>query len=305
MASIIPCVRRLRRVQTLTSVPAQDGRTLTVREAGDPAGVPVLVHWGTPGSSLLYEPHIRDAEERGIRMFSYDRPAYGHSTRQKGRLVADCAADVTAVCDALGVERLCVWGVSGGGPHALATAALLPDRVAAAASLASVAPVDAEGLDFLDGMGEQNVVSFKASLAGEESHRAQHETEAAEMIDATAEQLVEVLRTLLGPADRGVLTGELAQFLVDSFQAGAEVDTNGWFDDEEAFVRPWGFDLASIRVPVLILQGEDDRFVAYGHGVWLADHVPGCEAWLTAEDGHLTLIERGVPRVHGWLLERF
>ena len=144
------------------------GRTLTVREGGDPrrrAGARPL---GTPGSSLLYEPHLRDAAERGIRLFSYDRPGYGASTRSPGRTVADCAADVTAVCDSLGVERLCVWGLSGGGPHALATAALLPDRVAAAAALASVAPFDAEGLDFSTGMGEENVVAFAATVAGEE-----------------------------------------------------------------------------------------------------------------------------------------
>ena len=155
-------------------------------------------------------------------------------------------------------------------------------------------------------MGEQNIVSFKAAQAGEESHRARHEAEAADMLTATPEELVEVMQTLLGPGRPARSSpASFAQFLVDEFQAGAEVDTNGWFDDEEAFVRPWGFDLASIRVPVLVCQGEDDRFVPYAHGVWLAEHVPGCESWLTAEDGHLTLIEHGVPRVHAWLLERF
>src|SRR5260221_10564616 len=134
-----------------------DGRMLAVDEGGDASGVPVLVHYGTPGSRLLYEPHVRDAEERGIRLFSYDRPGYGGSSRDAGRTIASCAADVTAICDALGIDRFCVWGISGGGPHALATAALIPDRVAAAAALAPVAPFDAEGLDFYDGMGEQNI----------------------------------------------------------------------------------------------------------------------------------------------------
>jgi pimeloyl-ACP methyl ester carboxylesterase len=292
-------------MQTMTSVTSSGGRTITVREGGDPQGVPVLVHAGTPGSSLLYERHTRLAEESGVRLFSYDRPGYGGSTRQPGRTVADCAADVAAVCDALGVERFCVWGVSGGGPHALATAALLPDRVAAAASLASVAPVDAEGLDFLDGMGEQNVVSFRAAKAGEEAHRAQHEIEAAELRATTPEQIVDAWSTLLGAADQAALSGELAEFLVDSALDGMTVSSNGWFDDEEAFVRPWGFELESIVVPVLVWQGEQDRFVPFGHGVWLAGHVPGAEAWLTAEDGHLTLVEPGIARVHGWLLERF
>src|SRR5579863_691508 len=144
----------------MQSVVTPDGRTLAVVEGGDPGGVPMLVHYGTPGSKLLYEPHVRDAEERGLRLFSYDRPGYGGSTRHPGRTIASCAADVTAICDALAVDRFCVWGISGGGPHALATAALLPDRVAAAAALAPVAPYDAEGLDFYDGMGEQNIEEF-------------------------------------------------------------------------------------------------------------------------------------------------
>ena len=99
----------------MLSVTTSDRRTLTVREGGDLDGFPVLSISGTPGSSMLYEPHVRDAAERGIRPFSYDRPGYGGSTRHKDRNVADCAADIAAVCDALGVERFCVWGISGGG----------------------------------------------------------------------------------------------------------------------------------------------------------------------------------------------
>ena len=286
------------------SVAAPGGRTLTVREAGDPHGLPVLGIAGTPGSSTIYEPHARDAAEHGIRLFSYDRPGYGGSTRNPGRDVASCAADVAAVCDALGIDRFCVWGVSGGGPHALAVAALLPERVIAAAALASVAPYDADGLDFLAGMGEQNVEDFKIVLEGEEAHRAKMEQNRQEILDATLGDLVEVWQTLLGPADREVATGELAAFLLDHIRAGIGQSGDGWFDDAVAFVEPWGFDLASIRVPVQLWQGEQDKFVPYGHGVWLAEHIPGVEAHLTAEDGHLTLGALRVPEVHGWFLER-
>jgi pimeloyl-ACP methyl ester carboxylesterase len=281
------------------------GRTLAVREGGDPDGVPVLVHNGTPGSSLLYEPHLRDAEEKGIRLFSYDRPGYGGSTRNRGRRVADCAEDVASVCDALGVERFCVWGISGGGPHALATAALLPDRVAAAAVLAPVAPFGAEGLDFYEGMGEQNIEEFRAIFEGEEAHLAVLERDREELLAATPDHLVEVLKTLLGPADREVLTGRIAVFLLESTRAGVQRSLDGWFDDDVAFSQPWGFDLASIRVPVLHWQGEQDRFVPFGHGVWLSEHIPGVESHLSPEDGHITLAERRVPEVHAWLLERF
>jgi pimeloyl-ACP methyl ester carboxylesterase len=287
----------------MRSVLAADGRTLTVREGGDPSGSPVLFISGTPGSSTIYPPHARDAEERGIRLFSYDRPGYGGSTRLKGRTIADCAADIATVCDALDIDRFCVWGVSGGGPHALAAAALLPDRVIAAASLASVGPYDVEDLDWLDGMGEQNVEEFAKLLEGEDVQRASTEKLRDEMLSSTPEQLIGVWQTLLGPSDREVATGELAAFLLDHIRAGICTSVDGWIDDDLAFVAPWDFDLGSIRVPVQLWQGEQDKFVPYAHGVWLAAHIPGVDARLTPEDGHLTLSERRVPEVHAWLLE--
>jgi pimeloyl-ACP methyl ester carboxylesterase len=286
------------------TVAGPDGRKLLVREGGRQGGVPVLVHNGTPGSSLLYEPHLLDAESKGIYLFSYDRPGYGGSTRNPGRSVADCAADVVAVCDALGFDRFCVWGISGGGPHALATAALLPERVAAAASLAAVAPYDADGLDFFDGMGEQNIEEFGAILEGEERHRETLERDGAEILAATADGLVETWKTLLGPADVEVTTGRLAQFLLDAMRAGIGDGLDGWLDDDVAFATPWGFDLASIRIPVLHWHGEQDKFVPFGHAVWLAEHIPGVDSRLSPDDGHLTLFERRVPEVHDWLLER-
>jgi pimeloyl-ACP methyl ester carboxylesterase len=289
----------------MRSVKTPDGRTLTVQEGGDPRGVPVLVHNGTPGSSLLYEPHLRDAEARGIRLFSYDRPGYGGSSRAEGRTIADCSADVAAVCDALGVGRFCVWGISGGGPHALATAALLPERVAAAAALAPVAPFDAEGLDFYEGMGEQNVEEFGAVLESEELHRGHLERDREELLAASPDDLVAAWSTLLGPADREVLTGRLAEYLLECVREGIERSLDGWFDDDVAFTLPWGFELGAISVPVLHWQGEQDKFVPFGHGVWLSEHIPGVESHLSPEDGHLTLTESRIPAVHAWLVERY
>jgi pimeloyl-ACP methyl ester carboxylesterase len=287
------------------SVTSADDRTLAVYEGGDPNGVPILVQNGTPGSGLLYGPHLRDAEEKGIRLFSYDRPGYGGSSRHEGRTVADCAADIAAICDAVGVDRFATWGVSGGGPHALATAALLPDRVAAAAALAPVAPFDAEGLDFYEGMGQQNVDDFGTVVAGAEEHLAAVERNREQLLAATPEELVDVWKTLLGPADVAILDAEVAGFILENARAGIAASWAGWFDDEEAMVRPWGFELSSIRIPVLHWQGEQDKMVPFGHGVWLSEHIPGVESHLSAEDGHLTPYGRRVPEVHAWLLERY
>jgi pimeloyl-ACP methyl ester carboxylesterase len=290
----------------MRSVESSGGRTLSVREAGDPAGVPVLVLNGTPSSSLLYAPTVRDAETRGIRLFSYDRPGYAGSSRNRGRSVADCAEDVAVVCDALGVERFCVWGISGGAPHALAVAALLSDRVAAAAALAPCAPFGVEGLDWYEGMGEQNIEEFGAIFEGEHAHLEVLERDRADLMAATPEGLVDAWRTLLGPSDRKVLDGGgIAAYILDCVRIGIGDSLDGWFDDDLAFTRPWGFELSSIAVPVLHWQGEQDKFVPFGHGVWLSEHIPGVESRLTPEDGHLTLLEHRVSDVHAWLLERF
>src|SRR5919201_1886109 len=153
----------------MRDVTTADGRTLRVHEAGRPEGPLVFVQQGTPMSGLLFDPHVQDAARRGIRLASYDRPGYGGSTPAPGRSVADAADDVRAIADALEADRFAVWGISGGGPHALACAALLSDRAVAVASLASVAPVDAEGLDWTAGMGELNLEEFAATRAGREA----------------------------------------------------------------------------------------------------------------------------------------
>ena len=124
-------------------------------------------------------------------------------------------------------------------------------------------------------MGEQNVVSMAAAQADEATHRANHELELADVLNATPEQLVEAWTTLLGPADREVLTGSLAEGMLAEIRAGIVPSSDGWFDDDRCFVRPWGFDVASIRIPVLVWQGEQDRFVPFAHGEWLAAHIPG------------------------------
>jgi pimeloyl-ACP methyl ester carboxylesterase len=289
----------------MRTVTTRDGRTLSVRECGVSGGVPVLFLNGTPGSSLIYRPHVLDAEEKGIFLFSYDRPGYGGSTRDRGRCVADCVADVETICDALGVGRFCAWGISGGAPHALALAAQLPERCAAAAALAAPAPYDAEGLDFFAGMGEQNIEEFGAILEGEDAHRAVLERDRDELLAATPKSLVAAWKSLLGPADIEVTNGRLAAYLLEAMRLGIEDSLDGWMDDDVAFTRPWGFDLAATRVPVLHWQGGQDKFVPYGHGAWLSTQIPGVDSRLATADGHLTLIERRVGEVHDWLLERY
>jgi pimeloyl-ACP methyl ester carboxylesterase len=281
------------------------GRTLTVREGGAPDGVPAIVHHGTPGSRRLRDAWAADAEDRGIRLIGFEREGFGVSDRDAGRSVAAVAADVVALCDHLGLERVVTYGASGGGPHALACGALLGDRVAAVAILCSVAPGDAEGLDFIAGMGEDNVREYKAAQEGEAALAPMLEELAEGMLAADPDELAEELATLLSPPDVAVVNGGLARQVLESFQIGIGSTRAGWLDDDLAFVRGWGFDLNDIGVPMLLWQGRQDLMVPAAHGEWLAEHLPGVEAHLSDDDGHISIEERRVGDVHAWLLERY
>jgi pimeloyl-ACP methyl ester carboxylesterase len=263
----------------------------------------VLVHNGTPNSRHLYGPHAADALERGLRLISYDRPGYGGSSPHPGRRVADCAEDVRAICAALGIDRVVMWGISGGGPHVLACAALLPDLVAAVASLASIAPFNAEGLDWFEGMGQDNVEGFQQT--DEVAERAALRQEREVFMTGSAADIVESIRSVLSPVDAAAITDELMEFNVFSLRDGLAPGIEGWWDDGQAHVGAWGFDLAQISIPVLVVHGAQDKYVPFGHGQWLAAHIPGAQAWLSEEDGHVTLAANRIGDVHAWLAERF
>ena len=281
-----------------------DGRTLAVQEDGDPDGRPVLAHNGSPNSRQLYGPHVIDAAARGIRLISYDRPGYGESSPQPGRTVASAADDVRAICSALGISRLATWGVSGGGPHVLACAALLPDLVAAAASLASLAPYQAEGLDWFAGMGQENVDDFKLVLRDPAAAWAKAEKDREGLLSVSAADLHTQFSTLLSPTDAAVMTGGVADYLALSLRDGLAPGAEGWAEDGLAMADPWGFSVADITVPVLLMHGREDQFVPFGHGQWLAARIPGVQARLFDHDGHLTLTESRIGEVHAWLLDR-
>ena len=272
------------------AVTAADGRALEAVVAGADVGELVVLHHGTPGSAHeIYPPHAANAAARGIRLALYGRPGYGDSERGEDRRVADCAADAAAVADALGADRFFTVGGSGGGPHALACAALLPDRVAGAATIAGVAPADAEGLDWLAGMGEENVEEFAAARAGAAELEAFIERFATQLRAITGEQLLEALGDLVSPPDAAVLTGEYAEFAAAGIREALRTGIWGWFDDDLAILGDWGFDLGAIATPVTIWQGLDDRFVPPAHGEWLAANVAGARSHLLEGHGHLSL----------------
>jgi pimeloyl-ACP methyl ester carboxylesterase len=287
------------------SIRTDSGRELLVQEGGDQAGRAVLVQLGTPSSRLLYGPHLLDAKDRGIRLIAYDRPGYGGSTPLPGRAVADCAEDVRAIVDALGIDRFAVWGISGGGPHALACAGVLSERVVAAATLASPAPFDAEGLDWFADTGAENVEDDKLILSDPEAARAKIARDRLEFFEPTEPDPAASHPTLFSPVDAEALTHDLGDYLAERNRMGLAPGIEGWWDDSVALLRPWGFSLDAIQVPVMVWHGRQDRMVPFGHGEWLVRRLPTAEPHLNDDDGHLTLLQNRVPAVHAWLLDHF
>jgi pimeloyl-ACP methyl ester carboxylesterase len=249
----------------------------------------VIAHSGTPDNASLRSETLNAGAERGIRHVSYARPGYLRSERHEGRSVADCSADVRAIADALDVERFHVLGWSGGGPHALACAALLADRVISAATIAGAAPHDGEGLDWSAGMGDENIEEMGLAEQGADALMPFLEQQAEEIGSSTVGDLLRILGDLVSEPDRRALTGDYAEQSLANLKEALSEGVYGWLDDDLSFVRNWGFGVDSIEVPVSIWQGREDRFVPLSHGEWLAANVPGARSHLLENEGHISL----------------
>lgn len=274
-----------------------DGRLLDFAMSGPEDGVPLVFHHGTPGSLTQFRSMQRAAEQRDLRLVTYSRAGYGSSSRSPGRAVVDVVGDVAALLDHLGADPCAVAGWSGGGPHALATAAMLPDRVAGVLTMAGVGPYGADGLDFLAGMGEQNRVEFGLAFQGEPALRPLLEEELAGLRTATAEGIVAELSTLLPAVDRAAITDVYGEDLATNFHEALRTGVDGWLDDDLAFVKPWGFELSELRMPTFVWQGSEDLMVPFSHGKWLASQIPGVTAHLQQGEGHLSVTVGALDRM--------
>jgi pimeloyl-ACP methyl ester carboxylesterase len=278
----------------------KDGRQLTVEEWGDPNGYPCILLHGTPGSRMGPRPRTAVLYRRGIRLVAYDRPGYGGSDRLAGRAVSDAAADVETVADALGVEQFAVAGRSGGGPHALACAALLPDRVTRVAVLVGIAPRDAAGLEWHDGMTLANRRAYAIADSGVDRLAAWYETRAAEA-RANPASMMDFLDPQLPEADRRVVSdfgikAMLEANFIEAFRRSAA----GWVDDTLAFIAPWGFSLDRIEAPVLLWHGTEDVFAPIAHSRWLAERIRHAKLVVSRGAAHFGAVAI-LPHALGWL----
>jgi pimeloyl-ACP methyl ester carboxylesterase len=267
----------------------KDGRDIELLTAGQEDGFPLVVHEGTPVGLVVNSALAGAAAERGLRIVQAARPGYEGSTPRPGRRVADVVSDVAEVLDALDAREYIAIGFSGGGPHSLACAALAHGRCAGAASVAGVAPYKAEGLDFLAGMGPENVEEFSLALRGSDALTPYLEKEAAVLRDITGEQVAAALGGLISGADAAVITGDYAGKLAAALRGALREGIAGWRDDDLAFTVDWGFPLHKLAGRVAIWQGDQDKMVPFAHGQWLGAHIPGARVHLKPGAGHLTM----------------
>jgi pimeloyl-ACP methyl ester carboxylesterase len=280
-----------------------DGRDIEYLTAGPDNGLPLVVHEGTPVGLSLNARLANAAAGRSLRVVLAARPGYEASTPRPGRTVADVVPDMAAVLDALGAGEYLSIGFSGGGPHTLACAALADGRCLAAASVAGVAPYGAAGLDFLAGMGAENVEEFGLAVRGADALTPFLEKEAAALSVVTGEQIVAAFGGLISGADAAVLSGEFAADLAKGLRGAVRNGIAGWRDDDLAFVADWGFPVEAAAGRVAIWQGDQDNMVPFAHGQWLAAHIPGARAHLEPGAGHLTMTVTAIDRILDGLLD--
>jgi pimeloyl-ACP methyl ester carboxylesterase len=269
-----------------------EGRTLHVYDTGaDDADGQLAVFWhhGTPNIGAPPEPLFPAAARLGIRWVSYDRPGYGGSTPSPGRDVASAAAYVTSIADALGIDQFAVMGHSGGGSHALACGALLPERVLGVVSVAELAPFDAEGLDWFAGMAPSGAESLRAAAAGRTA-KERYEASSVEGDPGFTD------------ADEAALA-DTWSWLIDVVHPAMTGDPDGLIDDDLAYVAPWGFDPAQVTAPTVFLHGDQDRVVPSSHSEWLARRCPSAELRLCPDDGHISVLNSSEVTLD-WLREQ-
>jgi pimeloyl-ACP methyl ester carboxylesterase len=285
-------------------IPVGGGRSVWVDSADYDEGFPLLVHAGSPGSRRLFAPAVeRAATAAGLRLISYDRPGFGDTPARPGRTIADAAAETRAIAAGLGLGRLAVWGFSGGGPHALACAALLPDLVTSCVVLACLAPYDAPGLDWAASWPDEHRKEVQRFFDQPELARENFRAEAAELSDALATAEGWLSRWGDAAGTDAAHSREVAGYLALVQQDCRRQGDQGWWDDWAAFLNPWGFDFAAISVPVQLWQGAGDSAVPAAHGRWLAGRIPGVDAHFPEGEDHTTIEAVHQDEAYRWIRE--
>ena len=264
-----------------------DGRELQYLDNAATSGSAVVFHHGTPGHSSMWNSWLAQLANDGIKAIAISRPGYGTSSRQSNREVFSITSDISELLNSFSVKKFVSIGWSGGGPHSLATT--FEPRNVGAITLAGVGAYGVSDLNFLEGMGQENHDEFGAALSGESSVRNWLIENASAMQKVSGDEIREAFGGLIGVADKAVLEGAYAEEMAASMRAGIEESFDGWIDDDIAFIKHWGFDLAKINKPVHLWQGDDDFMVPHAHSKWLEKHIPNSQLRFIPGEGHISL----------------
>jgi pimeloyl-ACP methyl ester carboxylesterase len=283
-----------------TRIQTRDGLELCVEISGATTGVSVFLMHGTPGSRL--GPKLRPSvlHQLGVQLVCYDRPGYGGSARRMDRSVADAAGDVEEIADHLGIDRFSVVGRSGGAPHALATAAILGDRVDRVAALVCLAPPNAPGLDWFNGMTEANVREYTTADQDEPKLVESLRLQADRARRNPASMLDKLLDQMTPPDQTAVQSSAIRRLLTETYREAMRVGPYGWIDDVLALRRDWRFEPGKILQPTLLWHGEWDNFAPVEHTRWLAEQIRHAEVRIQRDTAHFGAMEE-LPAVLGWL----
>lgn len=263
------------------------GRRLGYAEYGPSQGRPLLWFHGTPGARRQIAPAAREAAyERGVRLIAVERPGIGDSTPHLYDALVEWGEDIERLCDALGIERFGVAGLSGGGPYTLACAHELPDRVVAAAVLGGVAP--AVGSEAASG-GTSGLTSRISPLIGfTHAPLGGAMRRLISALEPYGEQAIDLFARFMPPGDKEVFADPaIREMFQDDLQQGSRRQMHAIFLDARLFGRPWGFSLRDIEVPIHMWYGDADNIVPVEHGEHMAKHLPNAVLRVRAGEGHL------------------
>lgn len=271
-------------------ITTSDGRTIEFATLGDSSHPTLFVHHGSPGSVGIVDAFASFASDFGLFVVATSRAGYGRTSRLAGRNVADVVADVHAVLDHLGRDTYVTLGWSGGGPHALACAALDASRCRGAWSIAGVVPVDVD-FDWTEGMGPENVEEFAVAMAGGPEYEAHMVKMGEDFAAITPDTLIELFGGLLPDVDKVAWSPldareQAATMIAHGFSRGHF----GFYDDDRAFLTPWGFDPRDITVPVYCWYGDRDLMVPPTHGNWLVANLATAHQRHYADEGHISIV---------------
>ena len=269
-----------------------DGRQLELLSLGDPDGFGLLFHHGTPGAAPLARFLEPLALQRGYRVVAMSRAGYGKSDRRQGRAICDVVPDATNALDFLDMSSYLSVGWSGGGPHALACGALDAPRCRGVVSLAGVAPYSGT-FEWTEGMGPENIEEMNLALKGGDEYEAHIKSVSDAGREVTVDSVIELFGGLLSPVDKDALADDQARSqLAEAMRYSGVISHYGFLDDDQAFLRPWGFDLSDVQTPTEIWFGDHDLMVPPTHGNFLAAAIPAARRVHLPDEGHVSLITR-------------